>query len=263
MNVTTLLYHDVVAPGAWDASGFPGPAADAYKLEVGDFRRQMEQLAGLSGEPAVPIEVALNDGGGSPWTFTVDDGGVTSATEIAPVLDSHGWKGHFFITTGRVGTPGFVTEDQIRELDRAGHVVGTHTVSHPTRMSRVPYPLMVEEWTRSRGHLEEILGKEVRVASVPGGYYARPVARAAAAAGIRILFTSEPLRRVDVVDGCRIVGRYCVKRSTPDREVMGLFAGREGYRARQWIHWNTKKVAKVVGGPLYLQLQRFLRAREG
>ncbi|MCA9738138.1 MAG: polysaccharide deacetylase family protein [Gemmatimonadetes bacterium] len=261
MNVTTLLYHDVVQPGAWSSSGFEGPGADAYKLEVPDFLRQLDRIAQAVEGPAVPIGAALAVQGAEPWTFTVDDGGVTSATEIAPALEARGWVGHFFVTTGRIGTPGFVSEAQIRALDQAGHVVGSHTVTHPTRMARVPYPRMVEEWTRSRQRLEDILQKSVRVASVPGGYYAPPVARAAAEAGLEILYTSEPVRGVETVAGCTVVGRYCVKLGTSDDEVVGLATGRGSFRLRQWAHWNTKKVAKVIGGPLYLSAQRFLQAR--
>ena len=52
---------------------------------------------------------------------------------------------------------------------------------------------MVSEWSRSRAMLEDILGHAVDVASVPGGYFSAVVARAAREAGIRVLFTSEPV----------------------------------------------------------------------
>ncbi|MEZ4417535.1 MAG: polysaccharide deacetylase family protein [Gemmatimonadota bacterium] len=261
MKLTTLLYHDVVQPGEQASSGFVSPAADAYKIEAPVFLRHLAAIAETGCGPALGVVDALRASTTDPWLFTVDDGGVTSATEIAPALERRGWVGHFFITTGQIGAAGFVSERQLRELDRAGHVVGSHTESHPARMSRVPYPRLVEEWTRSREALERVLEKSVVVASVPGGHYSRTVARAAFEAGYRILFTSEPQRRVEQVEGCTVLGRFCVKRGTPDDEVVGLVEGRGSHRRRHWVQWNTKKVAKVVGGPLYLWLQSVLAAR--
>src|ERR1039458_5638385 len=32
------------------------------------------------------------------------------------LLEDRGWRGHFFITTDRIGTPGFLTESELRDL---------------------------------------------------------------------------------------------------------------------------------------------------
>ena len=257
MKTTTLLYHDVAPAEDLDATGFPGPGAALYKLVTRDFRSQRDELvrAGVS----API-LATDLGAGPPapgaWMFTADDGGVSAYTVIAPLLEEVGWRGHFFVTTDRIGTPEFVTEDQIRELHGRGHVVGSHTASHPQRMSRCSADELEREWTRSAARLEEILGVKTRVASVPGGYYSRKVAETAARAGIRYLFNSEPVRRLHVVDGCTVIGRYCVKQATPLRDVLSLATGERAARTRQWVGWNTRKVAKTMGGRLYLDVQR-------
>ena len=260
MKLTNLLYHDVVQPGAWSSSGFEGGAADSYKIEAPVFARHLRLIAEVETRPAVSIRHALSQGSDA-WTFTVDDGGVSSATEIAPALEARGWVGHFFITTGMIGEPGFVTEDHIRTLASRGHVIGSHTVSHPARMAKVPYREAVEEWARSRERLERILGVSMVVASVPGGHYDRDVARAAAEAGIEILFNSEPERDVARVGDCRVVGRFCVKRSTPDEEVSGLVTGAGGHRLRHWTMWNAKKLAKRIAGPAYLGAQRLFHSK--
>src|SRR5437867_4850213 len=54
------------------------------------------------------------------------------------------------------------------------------------------------------------LGEPVTAASVPGGCYSRRVAAAAAAGGIKALFTSEPITTAHHVDGCVGFGRYTI-----------------------------------------------------
>src|SRR5215207_2750512 len=190
MRATTLLYHDVVEPGDFDASGFPGRPSARYKLEWPRFREHLLALDAGAEAPAVSAAELL--GSRCPpgsWLLTFDDGGA-SAVRVGDALTERGWRGHFFITVDRIGTPGFVDEEGVRALVRQGHVVGSHSVSHPERMSRCSWATLLEEWSASAATLSRITGEEVRTASVPGGYYSREVAAAAAAAGLGVLFTS-------------------------------------------------------------------------
>lgn len=239
MRTHALEYHDVIAGEAFDASGFPGPSAASYKLRVPDFEAHLAALAAS----------------GVPVLLTFDDGGVSALTEAAPLLSRYGWAGHFFVTTGRIGTPGFLDAAQVAALHAAGHAVGSHSASHPARFAALTRPEMLREWTESRSALERILGAEVRTASVPGGYFSRAAAETAAEAGFRVLFTSEPVSRVQEVDGCRVVGRYTLRRSSTASEAAALAAGRIGARGRQWGVWNAKKVLKAVGGRAYLAVR--------
>jgi peptidoglycan/xylan/chitin deacetylase (PgdA/CDA1 family) len=172
------------------------------------------------------------------------------------MLEEFGWRGHFFVTTDWIGQPGFLSAAQIQELDRRGHVVGSHSASHPVRMSQIPWDQMVREWGDSREQLAKIVGHPIEFASVPGGYYSRKVAQAAAQAGIRTLFTSEPTARVQIVDGCQVLGRYVVQRGMGPEWSAGFAAGHALPRFRQALLWKTKQAAKVLSGGLYL------RARE-
>ena len=76
----------------------------------------------------------------------------------ASLLESRGWRGHFFIVTGRIGKPGFVTARQIRELHERGHHIGSHSHSHPDAFSELSDEELIREWSESRRILGEILG---------------------------------------------------------------------------------------------------------
>jgi hypothetical protein len=115
---------------------------------------------------------------------------------------------------------------------------------------------MLSEWKLSTERLAEIVGHAVTAASVPGGYYSRKVAEAAAQAGIQTLFTSEPTAGVCVVEGCRVSGRYLVRRGMGPEWSAGLAAGNAGLRLRQMMLWKTKRGAEFVGGSIYRRARR-------
>jgi hypothetical protein len=96
------------------------------------------------------------------------------------------------------------------------------------------------------------LGTEVDAASVAHGYYSPKVASSAAAAGIKALFNSEPTTRVDNRDGCLVHGRYSVQSGMTADECAAIACGHLLSRLRQAVWWQAKKVAKRIGGELYL-----------
>ena len=138
--MNALMYHDVVAADARDASGFPGRDAARYKVTPELFAAHVDVIR-ESMASAHPTAQRF---------FTFDDGGV-SALVAADLLEARGFTGQFFVTTNYIGTRGFLTERQIRELAHRGHIVGSHSCSHPLRMGRCPWPQLIDEWTRQSG----------------------------------------------------------------------------------------------------------------
>ena len=238
------MYHDVVPAGAEDTSGFPGRDAALYKVTPELFDTHLEAIK--QPHPAHPAP-----------TITFDDGGM-SATTAADALERSGFIGHFFITANYIGTRGFVTEQHLRGLHERGHVIGSHSCSHPLRMGHCSWPQLVDEWTRSRSILSEILGEDVNVASVPGGDFAPQVAEAAARAGFTRLFTSEPTTEARHAFGLTLLGRFTIQRWTTADTAAALAAGEWLPRARQAVVWNAKKISKRLGGERYLQLRKLL-----
>jgi peptidoglycan/xylan/chitin deacetylase (PgdA/CDA1 family) len=209
------------------------------------------------------VDEAASRNGRAPLLLTFDDGGESASTLIAGALERHGWRGHFFVTTDYIGKPGFLSEEQIKDLHARGHVIGSHSCSHPPRMSHCGWDRLMREWSESVWVLSEILEGPVKTASVPGGYYSREVAEAAGQAGIRFLFTSEPTVRPHRVGECLVLGRYFVQRGMPPSVAAGFAAARAGVRWKQALLWNVKKAAKAAGGEFYLRARSVLLARNG
>ncbi len=250
-NLVTLLYHDVYAAHA-DESGFGGAAADRYKLPLEEFEAQLAELA----ETIVYPPVLVNEVGAEtrllpPLAITVDDGGISFHSHVAARLEAHGWRGHCFVTTGCIGRPGFLHKHHLRDLHARGHLIGSHSVTHPRRFAACTPEIMLREWSDSRHALQDILGADVTAASVPGGHFSATVARAAAAAGLDALFTSEPETRVHAIGGCRVFGRYTVRPGCRHDLPARLAHGDAALRQREWLAWNGKKALKTVLGAGY------------
>lgn len=254
-----LLYHDVTPAGADDTSGFAGPAAARYKLTPEEFATHLDRInSSVCSVPASDAVAVLQSE--KSWTITFDDGGLSNATIIAKELERRGWRGWFFIATDFIDHPTFCSREQLRELHERGHVIGSHSCSHPERISSCHSMQLLDEWSRSCGVLSEITRQTVTAASVPGGFYSTEVARAAARAGIRLLFTSEPTVHEFCVDECRIVGRYNIYRGMSAADATQLLTS-PLRRWRQAAFWTAKKAAKTVAGPVYKAVRQRLLSR--
>lgn len=257
MKLAALMYHDVVGPdGA--RGGFEGAGAAVYAVSIEEFERQMDGIERALGAPPLRADAPLPAGGG--WMLTFDDGG-SSAALAGSALARRGWPAHFFVVTEMVGRPGFLDWEGVRRLAAEGHAIGSHSHTHPERIGSLPPERLRDEWSRSVAILSEAIGAPVATASVPGGYYSEAVGRAAAEAGIKTLFTSQPRRVVKRIDGCALVGRFAVRDSTPTRTVVSAAAGRTRPWLCQGAGWAARGAAKRVGGRHYVRLRRILLTR--
>lgn len=256
--IISLLYHDVVANGDYSSSGFPQADAAIYKLTRSEFEHHIKAIAI---EAKATEVILLNSAQQKPPSkallFTFDDGGASSMW-IADVLEAQGWRGHFFVATDYIGRANFLTSSQILELHSRGHVIGSHSCSHPARISHCSTAQLDHEWRQSVEILSDCLGRRVVIASVPGGFYSQRVAQAARNAQIEVLFTSEPTSRLALTHECLIVGRYSVQQGTSADTVARIARGDSVPRLRQYLFWTTKKILKRVGGRYYFALRKKL-----
>lgn len=253
-RLLSLLLHDVYKRD-YAESGFSRPGANRYKLTVAEFEAQLAGIAQARGDRPILLPAAsIRKRKRTPFAVTVDDGGISYYTIVADRLERRGWRGHCLVTTGFIGRPGFLEARHLRELHARGHLIGTHSVSHPARFAACTWERMMHEWTDSRRALQDILGADVTVGSVPGGYFSGRVARAAHAAGLKVLFTSEPETRVRRVGACAVVGRYTIRAGCRPVFAGEIASLRHSTLLREWAAWNVKKVAKYVLGSSYRRL---------
>src|SRR5262245_45206987 len=63
-------------------------------------------------------------------TLTFDDGRISDAT-AAKMLAQHGLRGTFFINSGTIDMPGYLTLPDLNAIASSGNEIGGHTVTHP------------------------------------------------------------------------------------------------------------------------------------
>jgi peptidoglycan/xylan/chitin deacetylase (PgdA/CDA1 family) len=236
----SLLYHDVIDELHAESSGFPGADANHYKLSPATF------AAHLSGGSFNEANVL----------FTFDDGGISAISPCADLLEQAGLRGLFFVPTDYIGRPNFCTFTEIRQLHERGHLIGSHSASHPVPISMLSDSGLSDEWSRSRRVLQDAIGADVRDASVPGGFTSARVEAFAADAGYERLFTSQPTRSVRTRNGMQIHGRFSITRRTPVDLVAQVLSGRRMPWLRQAALWEAKKIAKALGGTVWLRFRK-------
>jgi peptidoglycan/xylan/chitin deacetylase (PgdA/CDA1 family) len=256
MKAISIMYHDVVETGTEETSGFSGADADLYKVGIERFERDLRRIAEICN-----AEKVTESNGKNAFHITFDDGGKSAFTQTIDALEHFGWRGHFFIATDFIGTPTFLSESEIIELVARGHVVGSHSASHPLRMSSLSNDELRREWKTSAEKLSDILKKRVTIASVPGGHFSKAVAVTASNAGIETLFTSEPTTGVYQIGATKIFGRYRVQRNTPTETVAAIARGDVSPRLRQYLFWNSKKIIKKIADENYLKIRKRLLAK--
>jgi len=218
---------------------------DVYALTAQTFRRH----ALIVGEYCEGVDC-----------MTFDDGHRSNFDLALPVLEELRIRATFFITTAWINLlDSIMTWDQLRQLCRAGHMVASHTHTHPMLTSCSDRTLR-NELIVSKRILEDRLGIEITSISMPGGRTDRRVLAACTAAGYERVYTS----RVGECLQSReeyplVIGRYVVTRSTSDRTLASYLAGHRGTWRRLQLESGAKRLVKcVVGDGLYQRAWRRL-----
>jgi peptidoglycan/xylan/chitin deacetylase (PgdA/CDA1 family) len=184
-----LTFHRVAPPAT--AAALPD-----FILSPAVFAAELRRLARSGYRPVSEADLlrALYQGAPlprRPVLLTFDDGYVDDVKTVLPLLELRGWPASFFVITGRVGLPEFLTWPQIQQLDLAGMDVGSHTVDHVALANLRPRA-RDRELRASREALEEHLGHPVDWFAYPYGSYDAATVRAVRRAGYLLAFTTDP-----------------------------------------------------------------------
>ncbi len=125
-----------------------------------------------------------------PVLITFDDGYIDNYTKAFPILKKYKMKATLFMITDSIGASGFVTANQLKEMQAGGIDIESHTVSHRPVFTLKDSELRLE-LHRSRKDLETLLGRPVRYIAYPGGFTNEKTATIAKEEGYRMGFTVE------------------------------------------------------------------------
>lgn len=171
-----LFYHDV----AGNDVSYTSMATD-----IALFKRHIE-IAKEEGFKIVPkitkrekeIQLCFDDGFRGIWDFRsyfVDN-------ELRPTV---------FLAIKLIDTPGYLSKEEILELQCMGFVFESHAYSH-TDLTNFDSDELRFELAESKRILEALLGKLVEEICFPIGYYSDQVCKSACEIGYRLLYSSIP-----------------------------------------------------------------------
>ncbi len=130
-------------------------------------------LAHLAGRSTLP---------GRAVVLTFDDGYDDNYEFAFPILKKYGMVGTFFVATGFVERPGYMTWQQLKEMSEQGMSIQAHSIDHAD-LTVVNAAMLTRQLAEPKRALEEALGRPVRFVAYPSGKYNRAVIQATAAAG--------------------------------------------------------------------------------
>jgi peptidoglycan/xylan/chitin deacetylase (PgdA/CDA1 family) len=149
------------------------PGEDGTWVSVEQFEQVLDAVAG---RPDVRL--------------TFDDGNASDLEIALPRLLERGLSAEFFVLAGRLGEPGRLAEDGVRELIRAGMRVGSHGWAHRD-WRRIEPAQVNEEFADAHRVLTELTRKPVTRVAIPFGSYDRNVIGHLRRAKVTCAYTSD------------------------------------------------------------------------
>jgi peptidoglycan/xylan/chitin deacetylase (PgdA/CDA1 family)/predicted small lipoprotein YifL len=141
--------------------------------------------------------------------ITLDDGYEDNYTSAFPVLKKYGLKATVFMITCSIDAdPNCLTSAQLKEMDKAGIEIESHTVTHRD-LDTLSYEEQLSELKDSKAALEKLLGRTVDYVAYPEGKYNDNTVKAVAAAGYKMAFTTNG-RWSDKSDGILTLDRVYI-----------------------------------------------------
>lgn len=249
-SVVFLMYHELELPGRALCHAEPGYVR--YVLQASDFRGQMEILKRKDWR-GTSVGEAVRQFSKNTAAITFDDGCETDLLAAAPILREFGFGATFFITTGWLGRPGFLSASQLRELASLGFEIGSHSLTH-AHLTDLDHAALHREISGSKLELEQILGQPIEHFSCPGGSYNARVAQLARKAGYRTVCTSQVRVNTARTDTLAL-GRIAVTRHTPATEFWNICQAHGLWRAKLSAQLRDA-VRNTLGNSAYNRLRK-------
>lgn len=185
--VPILMYHSI------------DQNADTSKLSVcpESFSRQMEFLRKknyniVTLEKAASFISKKEKPPARTIAVTFDDGFENNYTVAYPILKKYNIPATMFVIVNRVGSPGFLTWEEIKEMSDSGLItIGSHTRVHFWLLNS-DKRFLDEEVNSSKNILEEKLGKSVDTFCYPMGAFDSASKKAVKDAGYLCAVATNP-----------------------------------------------------------------------
>lgn len=166
-GVLVLEYHHI--SDDVDGEGW------AYTVPVADFREQLDYLQ-AQGYTTISMQDFMRAKKGKqelpekPVILTFDDGYEDNYTILMPMLEERGMKGTVYMVTNSIGRKGYLSWNQLREMQNRCIELGSHTANHQP-LTSLDREKQAEEMKLSKLLMEWNGLKTIYTLSYPNGAY--------------------------------------------------------------------------------------------
>jgi peptidoglycan/xylan/chitin deacetylase (PgdA/CDA1 family) len=188
VNALVLMYHSVPA-----AQHRRAPVDAFYAVEMPRFIEQLGLMQRLGLTPR-SVRDLIDDPDPQrrslpPVAMTFDDGHETNFAAYAEIL-RHGGCADFFINPSTVGTKGYLSWAQLREMSRHGASIQSHGMHHVYLNGLSPQEVD-HELADSRARIQDELGQSVDYFAPPNGRMLKDTPQRARELGYRAVCSSQ------------------------------------------------------------------------
>jgi len=248
-RIVFLMYHELELPGRALVQSEPGYVR--YILPADTFRSHLQWMKD-SRFRGLNVSEALQYPAGPSVCITFDDGCETDLITAAPILQEYGFHATFYLTAGFLGTSGYLTPDQARELDSLGFEIGCHSMTHPY-LSDLSDTELGREIVDAKLQLEDMVGHAISHFSCPGGRYDERTLETARRAGFRSVATSHFHANSPSTSAYEL-GRVAMLRDLSLEQFAAACQGR-GLWKKQLQDQTRQSVRRVFGNRAYDKLR--------
>ncbi|MHB9112285.1 MAG: polysaccharide deacetylase family protein [Thermoleophilia bacterium] len=191
VKLPVLMFHH---------TGEPPAGADELRLgltvSTADLEAQMAYLKQAGYQPVTEAQLfkALYNGEPlppKPVMLTFDDGYQDNYQVVVSILEKYDFPATFYVVTDMVGTPEYMSWEQIVELDRKGMDIGSHSAAHRDLVTLGAADLQAEV-AGSAETLKTHLGHPVYWFCYPAGKYDADVIASVRGAGYLLAASTDP-----------------------------------------------------------------------
>ena len=163
--IPILMYHHVK-----DWTDGDDDIEKGLSVPIDDFEGQMKALAD-AGYKNVGLDKLFYSPQDKKVALTFDDGYDDNIANAAPILKKYGLTATLFVTTDFVGTPRYMSWDDLKKLtSEYDWTIGAHTKSHPN-LTSIGIDQAMAEISESKKLIEQSLDIKVTDFSYPAGQF--------------------------------------------------------------------------------------------
>lgn len=182
MALCALFMMCIVSWLGWPAAGVPilayhqvSPDDDIYSVTVTQFEEQMRYLS-EHGYTPIDLQQLFDFYEGKatlpdkPIIITFDDGYEDNYLTALPIMEKYNMRSTEFVITSLVGTPDYLSWQQISDMQARHTEIGSHTMTH-VGLGDVSAEEQRREIVGSKAILEQHIGKPINFFAYPYGQF--------------------------------------------------------------------------------------------